>query len=109
MDKSPLVNFHYSCTIPNPFGAWEDLGTPQTPPGRLCPLDPQALLPLLFLHSCRIPNPFGAWEDLGTPQTPPGWLRPLDPPSPTPSLVSALVVLLSWMAIETWHPPLNIQ
>ena len=37
-------------------GNGKNLGTPQAPPGRLRPLDSQALLPLLFLHSCTIPT-----------------------------------------------------
>jgi len=40
----------------NRLGNGKNLGTPQAPPGRLRPLDPQALLPLLFLHSCTIPT-----------------------------------------------------
>src|SRR5436305_12627169 len=84
-----------SCKIPKRFGEWEDLGTPQTPPGRLRPLDPQALLPLLLrivrafypqIVSCKIPKRFGQWEDLRTPQTPPGRLRPMDPQALHPLL-----------------------
>src|SRR5204863_5918126 len=38
--------------VHNPKTVWGmgNLGTPQTPPGRLRPLDPQSLPPLLFLH-----------------------------------------------------------